>query len=415
MSELAPVPPRERLLSLDVLRGFALCGVMIGNMVLLSGTWARLQPDSAPGTVDEVASWFKALVVESKAQTLLTWLFGFGFAAQLLRAQARGEPVMGHYVRRLLALFVFGFLHVTLLWWGDVTWTYAVSGFGLLAFVHASNRTRLWAGLALIFVPLLVMRIFPEVQGAIADATVGHGGMRAGTARMRDALVHADKLSLTWEHLRYVFVWCSFLWGWYFFWTLGRFLLGYIAGQARWFDDDGAGHLPVFRRLALWGGAVGALTTTVEVLERLAVIDLRAQGTGGEVAAMFSSEIGLLAMTSFYVGVVVLLLQHRPWRRVLGVLAPAGRMPLTVYVTQSLVATFLFYGWGLGLAGRFHTAALLGISVAIFTVEVVLCHLWLRSFRFGPLEWLWRWAVYLHRPPMRRAPVGGSTAGARAA
>lgn len=404
MSELAPVAPRERQLSIDVLRGFALCGVLIGNMVLLSGTWAGLRPASAPSTIDEVASWFEMIAVSSKAQTMLTLLFGFGFAAQLLRAEERGEPATAMFVRRLLALFAFGALHVTLLWWGDVTWTYAVAGFGMLAFVRVSDRARLVAALALIFVPLLVVRVFPEAARAILEATVPAGGMKAGTERMRDALVHADHVSLTWEHLRYVVVWCSRLWGWYFFWSLGRFLLGHIAGRRRWFDDDGAGHLPVFRRLALGGAAVAAVTTTIEVLVRLGELDLRGHGAWGRAAAALANEIGLLAMVSFYVGVVVLLLQRPLWRRVLGVIAPAGRMPLTVYVTQSLVATSLFYGFGFGLAGRFHDAALLGISVTIFAVEVVLCHLWLRRFRFGPLEWLWRWAVYLRRPPMRLAP-----------
>src|ERR1043165_10034972 len=119
MSELAPTAPRERLISLDVLRGFALLGVLIGNMVLCTGRWAS-RSGGESSTLDVVATWFIAIFVDSKAQTTLTLLFGFGFAAQLLRAEQRGEPVLGIYLRRLSALAVLGALHVTVLWWGDV-------------------------------------------------------------------------------------------------------------------------------------------------------------------------------------------------------------------------------------------------------------------------------------------------------
>src|SRR5262245_23472584 len=123
---LAPVPERERLLSLDVLRGLALCGVLLGNMVLYTGDWTR-GGVIKEGTVDEVADWFLNLFVRSKAQTLLTLLFGLGFAMQLVRAEERGEPAAGLFVRRMVALLGIGALHVTLVWWGDVTWGYAVA------------------------------------------------------------------------------------------------------------------------------------------------------------------------------------------------------------------------------------------------------------------------------------------------
>ncbi len=403
MSELAPVPPRERLVSLDVLRGFALCGVMIGNMVLYSGQWAHSGPPPELSTLDEIADWFLNIFVRSKAQTLLTLLFGFGFAVQLLRAQERGEPVMGLYVRRLAVLFVLGVLHVTFLWWGDVVWTYAVSGCGLLLFVRASNRSRLLWGLGLIFVPYLLVQI-PEVRVATLPGFLEPSEFGAHTARMAEAMRRPDHSGLWWEHLRYALLWCSRIYVWYYFWTLGRFLLGYVAGKLRWFDNDGADHLPVFRTLAAWCGAIGVVTTTVEVLTWLHLIPFFPKyGLWGQLLWVAVNQIGLLAVTLAYVGIVVLLMQRPVWRRILRVLAPAGRMPLTTYFAQSLVCTFIFYGWGLGWAGSVGIAGCLGLSLAIFAVQVALCHLWLRFFRFGPLEWLWRYAVYLKRPAMRAA------------
>jgi uncharacterized protein len=108
-------------------------------------------------------------------------------------------------------------------------------------------------------------------------------------------------------------------------------------------------------------------------------------------------------------------MQRPRLRRLLAVLAPAGRMPLTTYFTQSLACTFVFYGWGLGWGGKVGAAATVGIALVIFSVQVVIAQLWLRCFRLGPLEWLWRAAVYWKLPQMRNAPAGAagtsSTAG----
>ena len=399
MSELTPVAPRERLVTLDVLRGFALAGVMIGNMILYSGQWANLRsPD--PTTLDAIADWFLTIFVRSKAQTLLTLLFGFGFAVQLLRAQERGEPVMGLYVRRLLVLFAFGALHVALLWWGDVMWGYAISGFGLLLFLRMSDRWRVAWAVGLIVVPHLVVIALPDARAAATGLFLEPSEFGVSTARMAVKIQTAGFAELPWEHLRYALVWSTNAFTWYFFWTLGRFLLGYVAGKRRWFDRDGADHLPVFKRMAAWGGAIAALTIAVSLLNMTGV-GLIAQGLWGRLVFGVVTETGLLAMTLAYVGVTVLLMQRRTWRRILGVLAPAGRMPLTTYFSQSLVCTFLFYDWGLGWAGSVGTADTLGLSVAIFSLQVAFAHLWLRSFRFGPLEWVWRSAVYMKRQPMR--------------
>ena len=401
MAELVPIAARERAITLDVLRGFALCGVMIGNMVLYSGRWAWGGQGPDPTMLDEIAAWFLALLVDSKAQTLLTFLFGFGFAVQLVRAEARGEPVMGLYLRRMVVLFGFGALHVTLLWWGDVTWTYAVAGFGLLGFVHASNRTRVIVGLILIFVPVVVVMTFPSVFKAAVELVSDSKQIRRATLEMIAALHNPDRAGLGRQHVEYALVWCTRIYAWYFFWTLGRFLLGYVAGQRRWFDNDGRDHLPVFRRMAVWGGAVAAVTTTVAVLARLGVLSLHHHGLIGGIADKALEQLGLLAMTVMYIGIVVLLMQRRAWRRVLSVLAPVGQMALTTYFSQSLICTFLFYGWGLGWAGEVGVADCVGIALAVFAWQIALAHVWLQYFRFGPLEWVWRSAVYLRRQPMR--------------
>ena len=112
-------------------------------------------------------------------------------------------------------------------------------------------------------------------------------------------------------------------------------------------------------------------------------------------------ELNYLGLAAFYLAATVLMFQRVRWRKLLTVIAPAGRMPLTVYLSQSLIMTFLLYGWGLGWNEWLTPAGYVGLSFAVFAFQVIACTLWLRRFRFGPLEWLWRAVVYWHLPAMR--------------
>jgi uncharacterized protein len=400
MSELGPVGERERLVVLDVLRGFALLGVLIGNTFWLYSGRAWLD-GSRSSTADTVARWFVVIFVESKAQTLLCLLFGFGFAQQLLRAQARAEPVMGVYLRRMLALFVIGWLHVTLLWWGDVTWGYAIAGFGLLLFRNATNRTRVIAAVMLTFVPFLVAAI-PEVAGALVHVLVAPGFGARHFQAMAEAQQHGSYLQVMKAHLVFALVWEVPIYGWYYFWLLGRFLIGYVAGVQQWFARDGADHLPLFRKLLVGGAVIASANIAVQVTSLLGVFDGYELSLAARLALDGLEQLGLLAMAAMYIAIIVLLIQRPRWRRVLGVLAPVGRMPLTTYLSQSLICVTLFYGWGFGWAGHVGMAKCVGLCLAIFVVQIAVSHLWLRSFRFGPAEWVWRAIVYWKRPAMRR-------------
>lgn len=394
-----PLPARERLVSLDILRGIALLGVVIGNSALYSGRAFAGEPPN-PSALDTAARYIGEIFVESKAQTLLCMLFGFGFAMQLLRAERRGEPVMGIYLRRLVVLFAIGWAHVLLLWWGDVAWGYALGGFGLLAFQRASDRTRLVAALVLAFVPVIVWQL-PGMAERLLQVVMSPADFGAAIDRIAQVIHSPSRAHLSWEHARFALIWDAQVWSWYFFWILGRFLLGYTVGRQRWFERDGADHLPAFRKLLWWGLAAAALGTAQIVAHDLRLLP-RVHGSA-PLAIVYAvvGQLDYFGMAFVYVAGVVLLVQRPRWRRVLAVIAPVGRMPLTTYLSQSLVATFVFYHWGLGWAGSASAAGCLAFSIALFALQVAWSHLWLHYFDLGPLEWLWRWLVYLKRPAMR--------------
>jgi uncharacterized protein len=397
--ELAPVSPRERVATLDVLRGFALLGVLLANLYsLFSFRFAIHEPPDG-GIADVAARWFMALAVRGRAQTLLTFLFGFGFAVQLLRAQDRGQRVLPIYLRRMSALFAIGWLHVLLLSWVDVTWGYAVVGLLLLPFVRASDRTRLIAAAALTIIPALIYAI-PEVAPAV-HALLFDQPRAAYVDQFAAAARSGDRIAILRAHVAIALLWTLGSTGvWYLPWMLARFLLGLVAGARRWFDHDGADHLALFRKLVV-AGALGTVIGWVpEALGFAHVFDPAGHGLAVALAVTVVSRLALLAQVAMYVAIVVLAMQRPGWRRVLVVIAPVGRMPLTTYLMQSLICTSLFYGWGLAWTTP-PPAACVGLGLAIFAVQTVIAHAWLRWFRFGPAEWVWRSIVYWRPQPMR--------------
>jgi uncharacterized protein len=398
VAELAPVAPRERVVTLDVLRGFALAGVLLANLYSLYSL--RFAHRGAPPTetIDVIANSFIGVVVHSKAQTLLTFLFGFGFAAQLLRAEARGEPVMGLYVRRMCTLFGIGWMHVLLLSWVDVTWGYALVGFALLAFVRVSNRARTAVAIVCVIVPSIVYAV-PGVREWLHGILFA-SPRQAYIQEYATAAKSGDRIAIMHAHATLALLW-TFGGGvlWYLPWLLGRFLFGFVAGSQRWFDRDGADRLPLFHKLLGFGALAAIPALVIQTLTQAGVLS-RQHSVGVEMLVSVLGEIGLLGQTALYVAVVVILMQRARWRRVLELLAPVGRMPLTTYLSQSAICTALFYGWGLDWDTP-PPAATVGLGLAIFAVQIAVAHAWLRVFRFGPAEWLWRRIVYLRPQPMR--------------
>lgn len=398
-----PSPVAERIGLLDVLRGFALYGVLLANTAVFYSGRAflpRAEAAARSDSLDEVASWLLSVFVDGKALTLLTFLFGLGFAVQLERAETQGRSVVPIFLRRLLILLAIGICHMLLLWWGDILQSYAVAGLALLLFRRRSGRGLLLWAAGLIFVPQLVSAV-PAASAAIARVLGGPADRAAFNAELLAALSGDDHGRLLKMQVLQAFHHVTTIAVWFFPWTLGRFLVGYFAGRRRWLHDVPE-HLPFFRKLLGWGlglGIAGSIVTAVRrALGRRDVVlpDLV------KLALKLPEEAGLLAMTAAYVAAVVLLMQRPAWRRRLMLVAPVGQMPLTSYLSQSLVCTFVFYGWGLGLIGRVGPARCIPLTLAIFAAQIAFSRAWLARYRFGPMEWLWRSLTYGRAQPMRR-------------
>jgi uncharacterized protein len=415
-AEARPVDGSDRLVLLDALRGFALCGVFVSNVFLwFSGRVfvprAEMQAAMATASLFDKATMIGFMVlISGKFITLFSFLFGLGFAVQMGRAEARGTSIAPLYARRLAVLLLIGLTHVSLLWYGDILATYALLGFGLLLFRDRADKTVLrWAVPLVLLWPiagslLLDLRQLlssPEVAAAMAqEATARSGAIRGEVLQV---LRQGSYLEVLRAHARFLFG--DFLpptvaiLGSLF----GRFLLGMIAGRRRYFHDA-ARHLPFFRRVLRWGLLAGVLAgvtlAAFAVLFMSKVLDTD-KLPWFEYVILGVRQLSELGFAAVYGAGFVLLFQRARWQRVLSVLAPVGRMALSNYLSQSVIGVLLFYGYGLGLIGKVGPARCVALTLGIFCVQIVLSRLWLARFRFGPAEWVWRSLTYGKAQPMR--------------
>lgn len=392
---------------LDVIRGFTLYGVLFANTVPWysgRGLLSKAEAAARTGALDEIALTFLAVFISRKSQTLLTCLFGLGFAVQLVRAEKRGERVNGSYLRRLAVLMLIGACHAGFVWWGDVVWGYALTGGALLLFRRKSDRALLLWALALVFVPKFVSLI-PAVASFLERNLPSPADPAAFDANLLAACRGSDYPQLVrMQSTR------SFLFFWshapeYVPWMIGHFLLGYVAGRSRVLESV-ASHAPLWRKCLVGGGVIGLVGGAISAFKQHWVRHGGTLSTGWKVALVVPEEVGILAMALAYVAALALLMNRPAWQARLTVLAPAGRMALSTYLSQSAIMTFIFYGWGLGLIGKVGPAGCVAVTIAVFAIQLALARTWLARFHFGPVEWIWRALTYGKAPTMRRALTG---------
>ncbi len=403
---MGPTRPRDRIEVLDILRGFALFGILLVNMRVFSGP-GELSTQLFTGSADRVASGLIEFFAQQKFLSLFTFLFGLGFALQMGRAKARGARFAPIYCRRLLGLLLIGVLHGFFLADVDTLQAYVLVGFLLLFFRHRSPRTILITAFVCLLIPIgrdaveLKLREIHLANPQAAEEMRREDADRAAARRARleayakgtygEIVVHRAKF---WKR---VYFSLDFYPSW-----LGEefvmFLLGLYVGRRRIFENLSV-HLPFIRKILWWVLGLGLLCTAVSyAMSQLTdpALPYLTRPLGSLLWA-----VGAPALSFFYASILLLLAQRQIWKPRLYPLATAGRMALTNYLLQSVICTTIFYSYGLGLYGQVGPAAGVSLTVLIFVTQIMLSVWWMRRFRFGPVEWLWRTLTYGKLQPMR--------------
>ena len=505
-----PVGRLERIETLDVLRGVALLAILIVNWTVNS-RWDNDAWEGFSGAADQIAWWTIHIFLDEKARPMFTFMFGLGFAIQMMRAEDRGVPFVATYARRLAVLFVIGAAH-DILTERDILWGYAIFGFLLLPLRKLKPKLLLVLALLWLVIPFTINAVnaragflrFTEMMNARTEITLdpavldtylgeyelesypygifvtrdgdalfaqspGFDGwgdfplqlgaespteffVRRGSAKASFVIDSTGTVTgIVWhqggkdvpgrivhrnteliddaarrrvarrdpEHGIYAngsFVEIvRFRAGlfWEKFSSFGKgyrpwvnpdfavFLLGLYAGRRRIFHDISANRL--FIRKVMWFGFAFFAVTTAFAYRGLLPIDAFSGEPASFMTNVMSSlgrMLGAPALGLAFIAALTLLLQRNEWKSRLGPVGAVGRMALTNYLLQSVAFVLLFFGYGLGWFGQ--TGAFYGLilATAIFALQIVFSQWWLKRFRFGPAEWLWRTLTYGKLQPM---------------
>jgi uncharacterized protein len=404
-----PTAPAERMDVLDVLRGLALLGILLGNVHIFSGYYfTSLVAPATTSSADRAVLTLTHLLVDGKFYSIFSLLFGIGFYIFMERAEARGSAAVPLFRRRLRWLLAIGVAHAFLLWSGDILTVYALMGFLLVPFRKVGDRALLGWAAGLLALPVALYGLawavgmgdpFAGPPGDAATAVGGFDPIRAiisGYSGGYLEMLRGNAVALVGR-------WMDLVITVRFPKVLAMFLVGFYVGRAA-MPRDPAGARRLLHRVLAAGLVVGLPANAYLAWAADNVPYLPASAPG--FLYVLAGAVGIPALALAYAAGVALLVAHPAAGAVLGGVAPVGRMALTNYLLQSFLCGLVFYGWGLGFYGGVGPARAALVACGVFAVQVLLSHLWMRRAAFGPAEWVWRRLTYGRWSPLRRGEIG---------
>ncbi|MET8061122.1 DUF418 domain-containing protein [Streptomyces microflavus] len=394
-AEPAAVMPRpHRIVEVDALRGFALCGIFLANVLVMAGIEGRGGDGPSASGLDQAAHWLVMMLVQTKFYLLFSFLFGYSTTLQMDSAERDGAPFAPRMLRRLLGLFVLGALHAVLLYPGDILTTYAVLGLILFA-ARTVDPARMWRAALRVYGAVAALYLLLGAAVALVDTGGGDEGLSASTAELAAAYRGgpADVVRANMDAWTDILAGLLMMGGM----VVAAFLAGFVAGRRRLLTGTGTpDRVARLRRICGWGLAVG-LPGGV----------LMAAGTVGPLGARWEIPmfiVGMLtapALSGAYACGLLLWFTTPRGARLAARLAPAGRMALTNYLVQSLVMALVFTGYGAALYGRVGAAAVLGGALIFYGCQLAASARLMERHRLGPVERLLRTVTLWGRPTPR--------------
>ncbi len=427
--DLGPVQESARIESLDVLRGLAIMGILAMNIYNFALPIAAYSNPFAYGGTDfaDMLVWrITYLFFNMKFMTIFSMLFGAGMIIMYQRSAESGADFKKIYSRRLRWLLLFGLIHAYLIWQGDILFMYAVIGFIILLFRDAKPRKLMVSGGVLLLCGLIILLgiglffNFASHSAEKAEAAIEKGlEPEEIDAEMKEAWedisssFHPTEEEIeeeieafrsgypsVFEHrlgeATMVLFNGTLIFG---IWRSGAvMLLGMAFMKLGVFSFQRRRRFYVL--MALLGYGIGLPLVWMGNESLIAVeFDTVFKFTGG----YYYNYLGSIAVALGHIGLVMLILRANLFKWLTERLSYVGRMAFSNYIMTSLVMTTIFYGYGFGLFAQYDRATLMIFVVAWWIAMLIYSPIWLKHFRFGPLEWLWRSLTYKKRQPFKRA------------
>nr|WP_154957368.1 DUF418 domain-containing protein [Paenibacillus xylanexedens] len=375
-----PLSLKERVHFLDIVRGFAMLGIIIVNYFLIVDSVKGFDMNSSD-LVHNLVSTF----AEGKFITLFSFLFGVGFMIFMDRAVQRVEHPRMLFARRLLILFCIGLLHITFIWVGDILTFYAVAGFLLLAFYARTPKTILRWIITLILIQFLTP-VFMMVYNAMNTASSNMPTYFDFTLSSHTSSTYLNSLVARWADMgvmaasSFSTVYSMFL----------MFLIGMYFVKMDFFTNMEAKQ-SIWKRIWFISLAAFILTQFSSMVNTL----ISAENTFWMELFMILGQQGNLTGSMFYMSSLAMLFLYVPaLRKALMVFTKVGRMSLTCYLLHSIMGTVILLPYAFGLASSIKPIGTLILSIAVYVVLVIFASLWLKRFKIGPMESIWRKLTY---------------------
>jgi uncharacterized protein len=425
-SEISPIAGKARIQSIDVLRGFALLGILLMNIIAFAFPLAAYTDptiDGATQGINLVVFASMDVLVEGSMRTIFSMLFGAGMLIFLAKRDTDVDTLRGLFYRRTSLLIAFGLVNAYIfIWPGDILYTYGMAGL-LLYFFRDFPAVRLAQYSLAIFLLLALMHISLHMDArGIRNAVAAVEALPAGTslsaeqeqtledwdAFLEDQFASPEIIQQEYESrnsgyidnviasaplnlvLQTVVLLISTLWD-----VLAMMLLG--MAFFKWGLLDASRSSRDYWLLAIAGIGLGLPLNYLETVTYISS-GFEIYWAGGYRP---SYDVGRLSLAVGYIGIIMLVCKHAlfPWFR--SALAAVGQLALTNYLSQSLICNFIFMGFGLGLFGDLQRYQAYLVVLGVWIFQIVFSLVWLRFYRFGPAEWLWRSLTYKQSQPIR--------------
>ncbi|BAX80771.1 DUF418 domain-containing protein [Labilibaculum antarcticum] len=406
MTSLSATPTffNERIRSLDILRGFALLGILLINIQLFALPNASFTNPSVMGELsssDYFSYYFVNVFVELKFMTIFSILFGAGILLFINRLNERGLDGSRFHIRRMMWLLLFGMLHAYFIWFGDILVAYAIVGLIAVLLRKMKDSWKIVMCAVLFLIPMGLFYIVgssfesmpPEMaKEVMADFSPGPKLLTAEIDLYQvgswfDIFVKRAQLNMNYQIGSFFML---SLWR-----TTGVMLLGMVlltngvltAKKSKLF----------YFSMAILGIGIGTLFSN-EGFHRIVE-------TKWEVIHFFKygyqfNYFGSLFSSLGYIGLIILIYQLKIMQFLTKGFEAVGRMAFTNYLCQSIICSIIFYSYGFGMFARYSRTELLIWVLLIWTFQLISSTIWLKYYKMGPFEWLWRYLTYKEKPQL---------------
>lgn len=419
MIHFPPIQSKDREVFMDVLRGFAIFGILIANLTQGGLGWGANSVETGPfllPDLDGKLDFLYTLFIEGKFYSIFSLLFGWGIALQIQRGINKGTDSIPTIKRRLMFMLLLGLVHI-LIWWGDIVLFYAMLGFLLLPLRRFSDKALLVTGTVLILMPIVLYAAKMQWSWVNAPAYfLEETGVNVSKQLL--GLNNATEYQAWEKQANWWGILKSNVGGIFFRFShlflvsripkvLGMFLIGFVLGRSNFYKNIAHNKKTIYWIIGL-GLLIGLPANYFLTYYTSNFGDDYYQFKINGLYQTIAYAVGVVPSALAYTGTFMLCFQTGIGKRIISILAPVGKMAFSNYIMHSLVCHFVFLPAGLDYGGKVGTFYLTIFAICFFALQIITSTIWFKYFNFGPMEWVWRSLTYAKPQPFVKSKSGNA-------